>query len=71
MKQTSVGPFFKSSLAEIYFTIYKSMTITKMEGISKFLYETPSTSVIEVRQMGFICISDPTYNKPFNDEQEW
>ena len=47
-----------------------------MEDYSKLVYESPETTVLEVRQEGIVCASgvgtngNPTYNG-FNDEEKW
>lgn len=36
-------------------------------------YETPVTTIVEVKQEGVICASPvvPQYNPPFNPEKSW
>ena len=53
LKQTSVGPFFKSTLAEIYFIIYNYY----MEQPNRKPYEAPIALVVEVTTEGTILVA--------------
>ena len=40
------------------------------EKKQKQVYSAPLSELLEMTQETIICAS-PTFNKPFNDEQEW
>jgi hypothetical protein len=42
-----------------------------MQQKEKQKYSVPSTMIIEVTQEGVICVSDPTFNTPFDPEEDW
>ena len=44
-----------------------------MDRIEKQFYEAPSTTVLELRQEGVVCVSDPTpiYDNPFKNGENW
>lgn len=42
-----------------------------MEEKRKELYEAPSTTVVEVKTEGIVCVSGGTENYKRNDPDEW
>ena len=42
-----------------------------MEPTRKAFYEAPLAMVVEVKQKGIICASDPKFNGMNQDEEDW
>lgn len=42
-----------------------------MNSTDRQTYEVPSIEVIEVKQEGVICASNPKYNIPFEEGEDW
>ena len=42
-----------------------------MNSTDRQTYEAPSVEVIKVAQGGMICASDPKYNTPFEEGEDW
>ena len=45
-----------------------------MERKAREFYESPSAEIVRMTQEGVVCTSpdsEPKFNKPFNEEEEW